>query len=107
MSASLSASSNDEYNSGLSVLSDDWSTYAFTNLLDGIELYSATTLAHQDSIAQPVDPSNNLALGLVIVPNAYVIVGGNRGTISIYNWGTGGLVARLHTSTSTGTPSYF
>ena len=92
--------------SGFSILSDDRNTYAFTNLLDGIDLYSpAATLTYQRSIAQEIDQHNNLALGLIIVGNEYIISGGS-GSIWMYKK-TGNFMAHLHPPTSTGIVMYF
>jgi hypothetical protein len=90
-----------DYKSGMSVLSSDRSSYAFTNLLDGIDFYSSTTLMHRNSIPQTVDLCNNVALGLVMVADTYVVVGGSSGTIWMYNQKTGGVVACLQSPTST------
>jgi hypothetical protein len=98
---SLSIILND-HQSGLSALSEDRNSYAFTNLLDGIDLYSSTSLIHRNSIPQHVDPRNNLALGLVMVADTYIVVGSSGGTIWMYNQRTGGVVARLQSLTSTG-----
>jgi hypothetical protein len=94
------------FNSGLSALSSDRSIYAFTNLLDGIELYSSTTLAHRYSIAQAVDPHNNLALGVVITGNRYVFAGCSGGRIWMYDQDTGKTIARLQNPNSLGELSF-
>jgi hypothetical protein len=86
--------------SGLSALSSNRRTYAFTNLLDGIELYSATTLEHQLSIAQAVDPCNNVALGLNLIANTLIVSGGSDGVISVYKQDNGQTIARLNAPTS-------
>jgi hypothetical protein len=94
-------------NSGLSALSSDRKIYAFTNLLDGIELYSPTTLTHRCSIAQAVDPHNNIALGVVIVGNRYVFSGCSGGVIWMYDQNTGKSTARLQDPISSGALSFW
>ena len=86
--------------SGMGVLNNSHDIYAFTNLLDGIDLFSSTTLSHQGSITQTIDPHNNLAIGLVIT--AYVVVGDVGGAIWLYDRNTGSTLARLQNPTSSG-----
>ena len=85
--------------SGLSAMSDDRNIYAFSNLLDGVELFAAVSLDHQRSIPQNVDRLNNLALGLAIIANTYVVVGSTCGVIWVYDQRAGSLLARPQTPT--------
>jgi hypothetical protein len=85
--------------SGLSAMSDARNIYAFTNLLDGVELYAPVSLDHQRSIPQAIDRLNNVALGLVIIANTYIVVGSTCGVIWVYDQKAGSLLARSQTPT--------
>ena len=86
--------------SGFGVLNCDRTIYAFTNLLNGVDLFSSITLTHQCSIAHSIDRYNNLALGLVVTE--YVIVGGIGGAIWIYDRNTRTPMACLQNPSSSG-----
>jgi len=88
---------------GFSTLSDDRQTFAFTNLVDGVDVYSATTLEYQCSIKHVLNHENNIAIGLVILSNEYIISGGSYGLIHIDHTNKGQVVGRLNTPTSRST----
>jgi hypothetical protein len=89
--------------SGFGALDRERDTYVFTNLLDGIDLFSSTALTHQGSIKQPVDHHNNLAIGLVVA--THIVAGGFGGAIWLYDRHTKQPLARLQNPMSTGVSS--
>jgi hypothetical protein len=93
--------------SGVSALSDDRNVYAFTNLLDGIELFSSATLTHKCSIPQPLDHRYNIALGVRMVANTYLVVGGHGGMVWVYDQRTGKVVDQLQFPSSSGAVSNY
>ena len=64
---------------GASAISDDNRMMAFTNLADGVEIFSIPGLVHVSSIPQEACPSQNVVLGVAFFGDHHIVVGGPGG----------------------------
>ncbi|KDR68947.1 hypothetical protein GALMADRAFT_145964 [Galerina marginata CBS 339.88] len=68
---------------GSAALSEDGRTFAFTNLLNGVEIFALPRLNHCGTIAQAIHQEANVTLGIAFLSNEHIVVGGFGG-ICIY-----------------------
>jgi len=64
---------------GASAISDDNRMLAFTNLADGVEIFSIPGLVHVSTIPQETRPSQNVVLGIAFFGDNHIVVGGPGG----------------------------
>ncbi|KDR65280.1 hypothetical protein GALMADRAFT_232961 [Galerina marginata CBS 339.88] len=80
---------------GLAAISEDSHTFAFTNLFDGIEIFSLPRLIHCGSIPQNIRQQSNVTLGIFFVGNDHVVAG-ESGGIGMYHTTTRTLALSYH-----------
>jgi len=69
--------------------------FAFTNLVDGINIFSLPTLSQIGTIPEKLKPSQNFLVGLEFLDDKHVVAGGH-GNVRLYNIDTLCLVSTFH-----------
>lgn len=92
--------------SGSAAVSKDCRIYAFTNLLNGIEIFSLPGLKHCGTIAQAIQAEFNVTLGIAFNGVDHLVVG-EYGGVCMYEVSTRTLLYRLQGLAAQGMSAYF
>lgn len=69
---------------------------AFTNLVDGINIFSLPTLSQVGVIMEKLNPSRNFLVGVVFLDNNHIVAGGQE-NVRLYNIDRLCIVSTFHT----------